>query len=216
MQQHHLTVPRTARYFTLGPFPRPASELWYALHGYAQNAQSLLEWFAPLDDGSRTIAAPEGLSRFYTDHRRRQVAASWMTSEDRLAEIADYVRYLDQLHTHVRDRIGEDESRMVVLGFSQGAATAARWVGLGRARPHRLILWGGLLPPDLDLDVAWAKLADSRLTFVVGDKDRWVREADVEATENRLLEHEIPYEVIRYRGKHEIDEETLKKVGGGW
>lgn len=138
-----------------------------------------------------------------------------MTSEDRLAEIADYVRYLDQLHAHVRERIGESESRVVVLGFSQGAATAARWVGLGWVAPQRLILWGGLLPPDLDLDVAWAKLADARLTFVVGDKDRWVREADLEEAENRLLEHEIPYEVIRYKGKHEIDGETLKKVGEG-
>lgn len=215
MQQHHLTVHRTARYFTLGPFPRQTPELWYGLHGYAQSAQSLLEWLAPLDDGARIIVAPEGLSRFYTEHRERQVAASWMTSEDRLAEIADYVRYLDQLHVHVRDRIGTSTPRTVVLGFSQGAATAARWVALGRVKPERLILWGGLLPPDLDLDVAWAELADSRVTFVVGDKDRWVREQDLEDSENRLLEHEIPYEVIRYKGKHQIDDETLKMVVEG-
>jgi predicted esterase len=215
VQQHHLTVHRTARYFGIGPFPRAAPELWYGLHGYAQGAQSLLESLARLDDGSRNIIAPEGLSRFYTDHRERQVAASWMTSEDRLAEIADYVRYLDQLHVHVRDRIGKRTPRVVVLGFSQGAATAARWVALGHVKPERLILWGGLLPPDLDLDVAWAELADSRVTFVVGNQDPWVREQDLEDSENRLLEHEIPYEVIRYEGQHEIDGETLEKVGEG-
>lgn len=212
MQQHHLTVPRTARYYTLGPFPRAVPELWFALHGYAQGAQTVLEWGAPLDDGSRIIVAPEGLSRFYTDHRSRTVGASWMTSDDRLAEIADYVRYLDLLDTELHARMGNTKPRVIVLGFSQGAATAARWVGLGQTAPHRLILWGGLLPPDLDLDVAWGKLADARLTLVVGENDRLIDREELQAVENRLLDHEIPYEVITYKGGHEVDEETLRRI----
>ncbi len=64
---HSLVVPRTARYYTLGPthgFPR---ELWFVCHGYGQLAERFLRQFAPLDDGTRLIVAPEALSRFYLD-----------------------------------------------------------------------------------------------------------------------------------------------------
>src|SRR5512140_2894757 len=93
--EHAIAVPRTARYYTLGPthgFPR---ELWFVCHGYGQLGARFVEQFASLDDGTRLIVAPEALSRFYLDsipERRNQqsprVGASWMTREDRLAEIA--------------------------------------------------------------------------------------------------------------------------------
>ena len=38
MRPRHLTVSRTARYFTLGPDGAPVRELWIVLHGYAQLA----------------------------------------------------------------------------------------------------------------------------------------------------------------------------------
>ena len=106
---HSLHVRRTARYYTIGPihgFPR---ELWIVAHGYAQLARRFVKWFSPLDDGTRLIVAPEGLSRFYLDpvaERRAQaeprVGATWMTREDREAEIADYVSYLEHLASEVR------------------------------------------------------------------------------------------------------------------
>src|SRR5712691_10353388 len=99
---HSIEVRRTARYFTLGPthgFPR---ELWIVCHGYGQLANRFLSHFSPLDDGTRLVVAPEGLSRFYVDplsERRTQsvprIGASWMTKEARQSEIDDYIAYLD-------------------------------------------------------------------------------------------------------------------------
>src|SRR5437867_9573715 len=43
LQEHHLTVSRTARYFTLGESPRGVEEVWFACHGYAQLAGRFLE-----------------------------------------------------------------------------------------------------------------------------------------------------------------------------
>ena len=60
-------MPRTARYFTLGPshgFPR---ELWYVCHGFGQLARRFIRHFAPLDDGTRMVVAPEGHNRYYLD-----------------------------------------------------------------------------------------------------------------------------------------------------
>src|SRR5712691_5295634 len=107
MREHQIAVTRTARYYTLGkPGPRTQA-VWFVLHGYGQLAERFLHHFEPLDDGSRLIVAPEGLSRFYLGDPaerpspERKVGASWMTREDRLAEIGDYVRYCDAVYAHV-------------------------------------------------------------------------------------------------------------------
>ena len=59
MTAHALVVPRTARYYTLGPthgFPR---ELWFVCHGFGQLAGRFIRQFASLDDGT-IVAAREG------------------------------------------------------------------------------------------------------------------------------------------------------------
>jgi len=214
MQEHHLTVPCTARYFTLGAPARATRRVWFVLHGYGQLAGRFLGEFAALDDGQSLVVAPEGLSRYYTNHPRREVGASWMTSEDRLTDIANYVRWLDLLYAHLFETLVRSDVTVTVLGFSQGAATAARWISHGRAITDRLVLWGELLPPDLDLEVAWAKLRDSRLTLVVGRDDAYADESRLEADEARLLDREIPYETVRYDGGHAIDPIVLRALAG--
>ena len=64
VEEHRITVPRTARYYTLGEAVT-ASELWLVLHGYGQLARFFLRPFEGMERG-RLIAAPEALSRFYT------------------------------------------------------------------------------------------------------------------------------------------------------
>jgi len=136
LQEHHLTVSRTARYFTLGESPRGVEEVWFACHGYAQLAGRFLEKLRVLEDRQRYVVAPEGLSRFYLTESpaERRVGASWMTREDRLHEIDDYVRYLDALYREVLGRVEGPAARVTALGFSQGTATVSRWAALGQSR----------------------------------------------------------------------------------
>src|SRR5919204_6031656 len=124
MEERFLSTLRTARYFILGS-PRRAQELWFVCHGYGQLAARFLERFRVLESEDRCVVAPEGLSRFYLteDPTERRVGASWMTREDRLHEIDDYVRYLDALYRE----IAPQHSRVTALGFSQGTATVCRW-----------------------------------------------------------------------------------------
>ncbi|HEU5323917.1 MAG TPA: hypothetical protein VFX28_24160 [Methylomirabilota bacterium] len=211
MNEHRLSVPRSARYFTLGS---PAREVWFVLHGYGQLAAPFLSQLASLDDGTRCLVAPEGLSRFYVDHRERQVGASWMTREDRLAEIDDYVRYLDAVYAGVFGRVRRDAVAVHVLGFSQGCATAARWVAFGTARADRLVLWGGEVPPDLELERAEvkARLARVDLTLVVGSDDRYITPKVVARDTGRLAAAGIPHRVLSYHGDHRIDERVLRQL----
>jgi predicted esterase len=204
VQAHRLTASRAARYFTIG---RPEREVWFVLHGYGQLAARFLHHFAPLDDGTRLIVAPEGLSRFYLteDPAERRVGASWMTKEDRLAEIDDYVRYLDAVYLAV---VGPSRVGVTVLGFSQGATTACRWTALGGSKVDRLIVWGGEVPPDLDI----TKLRDRRLSLVHGSRDEYFTPKVVGATEARLREQGVPYDLVPFDGGHEIDAAVLKKL----
>lgn len=209
MSEHHLSVPRTARYETLGNEAAPA-EIWFVLHGYGQLAARFIRQFAALDEGTRLIVAPEALSRFYLEGGgTEKIGASWMTREDRLTEIADYVRYLDAVYGAVG---AETSQRVVVLGFSQGTATAARWLAMGTARADRLILWGGEVPPDLDLAAARPRWGETALTLVVGSADQYITPKVLARDEERLRAHDIRYRVERFEGGHEIPADVLVRV----
>jgi predicted esterase len=212
MKEHHIQVQRSGRYFTLGETGPHLKQVWLICHGYSQLARQFIEHFRVLDDGSRLIIAPEGLSRFYVDHATGKIGASWMTKEDRLTEIDDYVRYLDTLHDHVFQKVDRSRVRFVVLGFSQGAATVSRWVASGRVQPDKVILWGGVIPPDVDLATSGDWLG-ADLTLVVGDQDEYADEKRVEETEARLQASETPFSLIRFKGGHRIDKEVLHVLG---
>lgn len=219
--EHHLEVVRTARYWVLGEDAPDPREAWFVLHGYKQLARRFLRRFEPLADGTRLIVAPEALSRFYTGAERGRhgptsvVGATWMTREDRLREIEDYVRYLDRLSQVVLAEAGHD-LRVVVLGFSQGVATAARWTALGAVRAHRLVLWADLLPPDLDGEKAAAAWAGMDVVLVRGDADgAFADQALLEAERARLEAWGVRPRVHRYAGGHDIPPDVLVEVAAG-
>src|SRR5436309_6729124 len=195
LQEHHLTVSRTARYFTLGESPRGVEEVWFACHGYAQLAGRFLEKLRVLEDRKRYVVAPEGLSRFYLTESptERRVGATWMTREDRLAEIDDYVRYLDAVYDDVFRRIDRARVTVHALGFSQGAATVSRWTAMGKSRIDRVILWGGEFPPDLDLTGAEVagRLRAARLTLVFGRSDEYITPKVLARVTEQLGAHDI-------------------------
>jgi len=213
MKEHHIQVQRSARYFTLGEAGPNLKQVWLVCHGYSQTAKQFIGYFQVLDDGSRLIVAPEGLSRFYLDHATGTIGASWMTREDRLSEIDDYVRYLDTLYNHLFDELDRSLIRFVVLGFSQGVATVSRWIIGSKVQPDKVILWGGVIPPDVDLEASGGRLGEHDLTIVVGDQDEYADEGSVGAMESRLETSQVPFSIIRFKGGHRLDKEVLHVLG---
>lgn len=208
-------MPRTARYYTLGPLAGRVRELWVVCHGFGQLAGRFLRHFEVLDDGARLIAAPEALSRFYFEatrdgRHRDSVGATWMTREDRDAEIADYVGYLDRLVAHLLARLEAPASRLCALGFSQGGAAAARWIGRGTTRADELVLWGLLLPADIHI----AELAQrvGRLSLVAGREDPLVSDGRLEQQASEFERAGGRSRVVRYEGGHGLDPATLRAL----
>ena len=220
IEEHHLAVSRTARYFTIGTPGASISDVWFVCHGYAQLAGPFARRFEALEAKERLVVAPEALSRFYLgDHLRpagpdTKVGASWMTREDREKEIRDYVDYLDTLYDHVFRRVKRNRVRLSALGFSQGTATVSRWVAQGRARVDRLILWGGALAADADLTAARDRLSKLDLVLVIGSEDQYITPKVREAEEQRMRGAGLTYRVVTFAGGHEIDSGALRELAG--
>jgi len=216
-QTHHISVRRTARYATLGvPLgDEPVEQVWFVLHGYSQLARHFIRWFEPAVRPGRLIVAPEALSRAYFEgsDRSRRVGASWMTKEDREAEIEDYVRYLDDVADVVLAGVGHTV-RVEMHGFSQGGAAAARWATYGRRTADRLVLWGSTLPPDLEVERLRPRLGTGPLVLAIGDRDHYISQDQVRAELARLNAIDLPVQFLAFGGGHTVDRNVLSQIGG--
>jgi predicted esterase len=209
-ESHHLAVSRTARFVTLGRMDGPLDDLWFLFHGYGQLASEFLDHARALARDRRLLVVPEALSRFYLEDHKK-VGASWMTREDRLAEIDDYVSYLDRLHDRILEGLRRPEIRLRILGYSQGVATAARWAARGKAEIDELVIWGSPLPHDLD-DAAMARLGRMRVTLVGGSRDRFLTEQHREEQSSLLRRHGVEFQMKRFDGGHRLDDDTLRTL----
>jgi predicted esterase len=211
--EHRVTVERTARVYTLGN--TQAAEAWVVLHGYGQLAARFIGNFAVIAGHERVVVAPEALNRFYIDIPRpgvsatdRRVGTTWMTREDREAEIADYVAYLDRMLPSV----APEARTITVLGFSQGVATALRWVALGSTPVQQLILWAGPSPPDLDLQRLAERLAGVRVRVVMGERDPIGVGGELEKQLDALEQVGIQGEITQFEGGHTLDAGVIAQL----
>lgn len=119
--------------------------LLVGFHGYAQNAQAILDpmrRFAPADS---LLVAVQALHRFYS-RSQQQVVASWMTREDRELMLADNLEYVDRVLAAARAECEAAGAGIVMVGFSQGTAMAWR-AAVAQSTP--VIALGGDIPPEL-------------------------------------------------------------------
>lgn len=216
MQEHNLSFDFKARYYTLGQLNADTRQICFVLHGYGQLARYFIRKFAVLAEHHILVIAPEGLSRFYLEkvessgRANDRVGASWMTKENRVVDIENYLHYLNS----VADlQIGkENQIPVTLLGFSQGAATASRWAISSNIEFQRLILWSGIFPSDLDLDSGKEALAEKEVLLVYGKSDPYLNDTRFSEMDNTSSKLGIIPRVVSFEGGHEIEERTLLKI----
>jgi len=207
MFQKHFVTRRTARVFQNVEQPTSTTEyLWVCLHGYGQLGQYFIKNFEKLNGERHWVVAPEGLSKMYLEGVYGRVGASWMTKEDRLTEIDDYINYLDSLYEHLLSQACS-HIKVIVLGFSQGAATACRWVFQGNVVPHHLVLWSGIFPPDLQLEKRGNY--PFKTWQLVGDKDPYMNDSRWKENAGIIDDLDIETTYLPFEGEHRIYDKVL-------
>lgn len=212
MESKKITIPKTARYFVSGNNSEATQNVWFVLHGYAQLANYFIKNFETLDPDKHLIIAPEGLHRFYWSGFSGRVVASWMTKEDRLDDIQDYINYLSSVYDETINGLKNKNVKVHLLGFSQGGATASRWITSKRVQFDSLILWASVLPEDMDFESDRELFKTFRTFFVVGNDDEFLNKQQIEMHKNNLTLKNIPFSFIEFEGKHEIKADTLMSL----
>ena len=202
------TIQKTARYSAHGN-PEKAKHLLIALHGYGQLVPYFIRKFQMLDADKYYVICPEGPHRFYLKGTSGRVGASWMTKESRDTDIQDYVQYLDQLMDDIKEQYKFESTTL--LGFSQGGATASRWLAYGGHQFDRFLLWAAVFPPDMD-SAFIPRFDSSHNYWVIGSNDQFIDEEKAEQYFDQLKTQLKQVEIVKFEGKHDIDAETLKAL----
>lgn len=207
-----INVQRTAQLFVLtASRSAQPTELWLVLHGYGEAADAFLKQFEIACTPQRVFCAPEGLSKFYPKGTGGETGASWMTSRNRDSEIADYLLYLDDVAARMRRQYPSIES-VNVLGFSQGASTASRWVATTSQTIDRLVLWGGSVAVDVNIDGLSRALNGTPVEVVVGNRDKYVTAERIATEQARLESANLPITLTKFEGGHRLDDTTLTRL----
>ena len=178
--------------------PGASHRLLIGFHGYAENAEKCLadlmrvpgieEW---------TVVAVQALHPFYLS-RTGEVVASWMTSQDRDLAIGDNVAYVRQVIASL-----PPASKMVFLGFSQGAAMAYR-AAAANSDASAVIALGGDLPPDVTGPLPAVLIGR-------GERDEWYTSEKLKQ-DLRSLEGRAAVRTCEFDGGHEWTEAFREAV----
>lgn len=210
-EAHQILFPKTAHYYTHGTPSKQVKYFWIACHGYGQLASKFIHKFDGLDPIENLVLAPEGMSRFYWNNDNQQVGASWMTRKDRLDEIADYTRFIKLLFQQYLSECDENVE-IILFGFSQGCATQIRWIMREFPKFHHLILWGGLLPEDLDYLPHTDYFLNKKMYWVYGKEDQFLKEKIINWHYKFMKEQSLNFKTISFEGKHVVDRTILNDL----
>ncbi len=203
-------IERTAHVYSLGELSGETTDVWIVFHGYGQLASRIIKKFNHLELDNAYILAPEGISKFYFKRDPLILGASWMSKQHREDEIEDYLKYIDAVYDSLPT---SNTWRLNVLGFSQGCTTMLRWLDHRRPNLHKLVMWAGQFPHDMQYEEfkEYFNTITQRF-FCVGDTDEFVTPERFKKLKAFLGEYEMNLEFKRFIGKHVVDRTILSEV----
>ncbi len=206
MDEHFFEIKKNVRFSTLGNVK--AKRLLIALHGYGQLSKYFIRKFIGLEE-DWFVVAPEATHRFYLNGSSGRVGASWMTKELRDVDIAENNLLIESLLNTLLT--SETYEEVVLLGFSQGGATASRYFYSNQNKINRLIVWASVFPPDIDKETIFNRSSThSKNTFVLGANDMFFNEN--QQVEAFVFFEELGFKTKKFDGNHDIDLKTLQDI----
>lgn len=201
----------SAHYRTSHIVNRQEKEIFIALHGYGQLSEFFLRKLHPIFFEDRLIIVPEATNYAYLQGFSGRVGANWMTKHEREIAIVNNNNYLNALLQSFLLKYS-NKPKIKVMGFSQGAATATRWVSQLDVPVDTLILWGGGFAHDLDLGKTSENLQGTKCYIALGDQDEFVTEESIQKQDELIKAMGLEVERLSYPGGHDLEIQLLAKI----
>jgi predicted esterase len=200
--EHTFSFQKTFRYEILNDIP-DATTVLYVLHGYGQLAKFFIQKFKALNKDV-LIVSPEGMHRFYLKGNSGRVGASWMTKEAREVDIENNMDWLTAFDKKISATY--PIKNRIVLGFSQGGSTAARWRLSNKVTFDSLVIWASDFPPE-EKNAKELLRGDTNNYLVIGNNDEYFDDKQ----RNKLIDDykSLGFKISTYIGHHDIDSQTL-------
>lgn len=209
--KYQIKYTHTAQYYFSHSLTGKEKEIWFLFHGYGQLAEFFLKKFKSLFSEERLFVVPEATNYGYLQGFNGRVGANWMTKHERELAIHNNHQYLNGLLDNISEEYDE-LPKVNVLGFSQGAATASRWLGQVNIPISKLILWGGGFAHDLSIDMSGDKLKETSVAIVLGDQDEFITSESIQKQEELISVLNIQVDKYSYPGGHELHLPTLVRL----
>lgn len=206
---HYFQTQKTAKVVIEGEVNPKLKTVWLVAHGYGHLASYFINKLKPILNEENLVIVPEGLHRYYLNGISGRVGASWMTKEEREHDIADYCNYLDEVYKKFIRPLGE-KITVNALGFSQGGATLCRWASSTQYKIDNLIIWGSVIPADMNWENYLSKINVGNWIYVAGDKDEYLNSEQQHTQLDTLKKNNIQPQTVFYEGGHDILEEPLR------
>lgn len=208
---HRLPIEWSAYFAVHEPEGVERPPLIIATHGYGQSARSFMRVLAPLRDKPALIVSAQAPNQFYWQQSRPpKIGHTWMTSYMRDFTIRDNLAYMERLWNTLREGWRFDESRVFLLGFSQGSAMAYRFGASGILKPAGVIACGGDLPPDVEARLGEIEKFPVRIVHGTGDDSM----AYDKAVEGQQALEAAGFDVSTqyFEGGHDIPPEQVEAI----
>ena len=196
--EHTIETPTHGR-FLVSPSSTQNAPLLVGFHGYAETAEEELERLRTIPSIDRwTIAAVQGLHQFYR-RQGSELAASWMTRQNREFAIADNIAYVANT-VRVISETYSTSGTLVFTGFSQGVAMAFRAATSSSIPVAGIIICGGDVPPELDTNHL------KRIPVALigrGIRDGWYTAEKFESDKERLRAADVSVRTAVLDAAHE-------------
>tara|TARA_R110002050_G_scaffold300793_1_gene472794 strand:+ start:1275 stop:1946 length:672 start_codon:yes stop_codon:yes gene_type:complete len=206
-----IEVPTTRRYSTLGCRSKNIKAVWFVFHGYGMRSDTFIQEFDCINDEQTLVVAPEGMHRYYGKGTNGAVRANWMTSDLREYDIVNNIEFLNCVIQDLYDKGISNDVQFGVLGFSQGAPTAFRWVSQLKVEIGCLVAWGSDIPKDVYLDnIKRLKINQSKIKLVIGSSDEYISSEKVDDYIMEMHEQGVEFDFHTFEGGHNLHAETIR------
>lgn len=196
-------------YATLNVLQQSTHTIWIVFHGIGYLSRFFLNYFTGLPSDEHFIIAPQAPSKYYLNNEYKHIGASWLTREQTMEDLVNVLAYVDAVMT---DQSLPDTCKINLLGYSQGASIALRWLCHSKHRCNKLILYAGGIPNEITpKDVQFLK-STTEVSIVYGKHDEFLTTERMEQEDKKIqLLFGDKARRVSFDGGHEVRPEVIAR-----